>query len=60
MGGQEMSLTNGFTGFGPVGIVFFVLLTIAMLGVIIYNGLHRKRPYDAKYNKKPKKKKKKR
>lgn len=55
-----MSLTNGFTGFGPVGIVFFVLLTIAMLGVIIYNGLHRKRPYDAKYNKKPKKKKKKR
>jgi hypothetical protein len=55
-----MSLTNGFTGFGPVGIVFFVLLCIAMLGVIIYNGLHRKRPFDEKYNNKAKQKKKKR
>ncbi|WP_303857141.1 hypothetical protein [Aminicella lysinilytica] len=43
-----MSLYSGFAGFGPIGLIFFIFLGVCLLGIIIYNGMHKKRPLEKK------------
>jgi hypothetical protein len=58
-----MNIYSGFAGFGSIGIIFFVFLAVAMIGIVVYNGMHKKRPLEKKesnfaYKNKGKKKKK--